>query len=162
MLDEVTVFARAGRGGNGAMHFRREKFVPHGGPDGGAGGDGGAGENGLLVATPQLKNLAAFHHRERCARRHAAWRHSRVGARIVLNSRQSAGLYRAEGVNRIPPRTGSEQGIGHFRRMHGKGCPLRSAPEEFRDNTSIHVGNPLLRRVGEGIEPAGRGARRSS
>jgi GTP-binding protein len=64
MLDEVTIFVRAGRGGNGAMHFRREKFVPHGGPDGGDGGDGG---NVLVEASPQLKTLADFHHRERCA-----------------------------------------------------------------------------------------------
>ena len=63
MLDEVTIFVRAGRGGNGALHFRREKFVPHGGPDGGDGGDGG---NVLAEASAQVRTLAVFHHRERC------------------------------------------------------------------------------------------------
>ena len=41
-VDHVRVFARAGDGGNGIVHFRREKYIPKGGPDGGDGGDGGS------------------------------------------------------------------------------------------------------------------------
>ncbi|MDF2529706.1 MAG: obgE [Gammaproteobacteria bacterium] len=41
-VDEVKIYVEAGKGGNGACSFRREKFIPFGGPDGGDGGDGGS------------------------------------------------------------------------------------------------------------------------
>ena len=61
-LDESRIFVQAGSGGNGAMHFRREKYVPLGGPDGGDGGDGG---NVLLRAERGLNTLFAFRRRRR-------------------------------------------------------------------------------------------------
>jgi GTP-binding protein len=56
-LDEVRVRVRSGAGGPGAMTFRREKFVPQGGPDG---GDGGAGGDVVLVASSGLNSLSHF------------------------------------------------------------------------------------------------------
>ena len=53
-VDRVTVKVQGGRGGDGAIHFRREKFVPYGGPDGGRGGDGG---NIFLRASSSKKTL---------------------------------------------------------------------------------------------------------
>ncbi|MBN1515939.1 GTPase ObgE [Candidatus Sumerlaeota bacterium] len=53
-VDYVKVFCHAGRGGNGCMSFRREKFVPFGGPDGGDGGNGG---NIYLEADPGMMTL---------------------------------------------------------------------------------------------------------
>jgi GTPase len=55
--DRATVYVQAGRGGDGCISFRREKFVPKGGPDGGDGGDGGDVE---LVADPDLRDLSRF------------------------------------------------------------------------------------------------------
>ncbi|MHB1390644.1 MAG: GTPase ObgE [Thermoleophilia bacterium] len=55
--DRATMEIRAGKGGNGCMSFRREKFVPKGGPDG---GDGGHGGDIVLVATNRLRDLAYF------------------------------------------------------------------------------------------------------
>src|SRR5947209_7326553 len=61
-LDEAKIFVRAGDGGAGAMHFRREKFVPLGGPDG---GDGGRGGDVILRADRSLNTLFAFRRKRR-------------------------------------------------------------------------------------------------
>ncbi len=59
-IDTATVTVRSGRGGNGAVSFRREKFIPKGGPDGGNGGDGG---DVVFVADRQLTTLLDFRYR---------------------------------------------------------------------------------------------------
>ncbi len=56
-VDEATIKVVAGNGGNGCLSFRREKFIPKGGPDGGDGGDGG---NVLLQAKLELNTLIDF------------------------------------------------------------------------------------------------------
>jgi GTP-binding protein len=53
-VDRVRVWARGGKGGSGCSSFRREAFVPRGGPDGGDGGDGG---NVIIKVNPHLNNL---------------------------------------------------------------------------------------------------------
>jgi GTP-binding protein len=55
--DRARLTAVAGRGGDGAIHFRREKYVPRGGPDGGDGGDGG---DVVLLADPQRRDLSGI------------------------------------------------------------------------------------------------------
>jgi GTP-binding protein len=60
-VDRVTIEVSAGRGGDGCMSFRREKYVPRGGPDGGDGGDGGSV---IMVAEPGVDSLAALAHRK--------------------------------------------------------------------------------------------------
>jgi GTP-binding protein len=53
--DRARLIAVAGKGGDGSIHFRREKYVPRGGPDGGDGGDGG---DVALVADPRRRDLS--------------------------------------------------------------------------------------------------------
>jgi GTP-binding protein len=60
--DRARIHVLAGRGGDGSLHFRREKHVPKGGPDG---GDGGPGGDVVLVADPDLRDLAAFRSKRR-------------------------------------------------------------------------------------------------
>jgi GTP-binding protein len=55
--DRARIRVQAGRGGDGALSFRREKYVPKGGPDG---GDGGRGGDVVLVADPDLRDLSRF------------------------------------------------------------------------------------------------------
>ena len=55
--DRARLTVIAGRGGDGSIHFRREKFVPRGGPDG---GDGGRGGDVVLVADPRRRDLSGF------------------------------------------------------------------------------------------------------
>jgi len=60
--DRARLTVVAGRGGDGAIHFRREKFVPKGGPDGGDGGDGG---DVVLAADTRRRDLSGFRPNQR-------------------------------------------------------------------------------------------------
>ena len=60
-VDQVEIVVQGGRGGDGIVSFRREKYVPKGGPDGGDGGDGGSV---ILVADPSVDNLAPIAQRK--------------------------------------------------------------------------------------------------
>ncbi|MBJ7574577.1 Obg family GTPase CgtA [Luteimonas sp. MC1828] len=61
LVDEAEITVTAGNGGNGCVGFRREKYIPLGGPDGGDGGDGG---NVWIEATRNLNTLVDFRHQK--------------------------------------------------------------------------------------------------
>ena len=61
-IDEANIFVKAGDGGNGIVSFRREKYIPMGGPDGGDGGDGGSV---YVVGTTDLNTLSDFRYTRR-------------------------------------------------------------------------------------------------
>ena len=60
-IDQAKIILVAGDGGSGMRHFRREKFVPRGGPDG---GDGGRGGDVIVEASTRSRSLLNFHHRK--------------------------------------------------------------------------------------------------
>src|SRR5262245_18608077 len=86
-VDEIDIFVKGGDGGAGCVSFRREKFVPRGGPDGGDGGDGGSV---FLEADPAITTLLDFHYQrhytaERGQHGNGANKHGRSGGDTVLH-----------------------------------------------------------------------------
>ncbi|MFZ1729643.1 MAG: GTPase ObgE [Bacteroidota bacterium] len=85
-VDQVTITVRSGKGGAGAVSFRREKYVPKGGPDGGNGGKGG---DVIIIANPQLHTLLdhRYHHSydaEDGVKGQKSLRYGRYGENIVI------------------------------------------------------------------------------
>lgn len=66
-IDKARIFVKAGNGGNGVVSFRREKYVPAGGPDG---GDGGRGANIIMVADTGLRTLMDFKYKKKYSAQH--------------------------------------------------------------------------------------------
>src|SRR6185312_7762463 len=61
--DHTKIYVKAGDGGNGSIHFRREKFTPYGGPDG---GDGGRGGSIYMEADYNLNTLIDYRYHQHC------------------------------------------------------------------------------------------------
>src|ERR671919_1262297 len=98
-VDEVEIHVTAGHGGKGAMSFRREKFVPRGGPDG---GDGGRGGSVYLVARANLNTLLNFRFQKVFEARNGAQgegslRTGKSGADIVLEVPIGTQVYEKRG-----------------------------------------------------------------
>ncbi|MBI2851946.1 MAG: GTPase ObgE [Chloroflexi bacterium] len=87
MFDYIQLRVKAGDGGNGAISFRREKFVPYGGPDGGDGGDGG---NIILRSEPGIAGLGdlrrrSFYSAEKGGNGQGKKKHGRRGKDVILS-----------------------------------------------------------------------------
>ncbi len=78
-LDQAKIYIKAGNGGSGSAHFRREKFVEYGGPDGGDGGDGGSI---IIVSDRNLNTLIDFRYAQhfRAEHGHAGSKRNKTGA----------------------------------------------------------------------------------
>jgi GTP-binding protein len=91
-IDEVTVTVKSGAGGNGCMSFRREKFIPRGGPDGGDGGDGGGI---ILRSDANLATLVDFRYKS----------HIEAGRGGHGKGKDLTGARGAAVILRVPPGT---------------------------------------------------------
>jgi GTPase len=85
-VDRVEIEVQAGDGGSGCMSFRREKYVPHGGPDG---GDGGSGGSVIVIAREGVDSLSALGHRkfwraDKGGRGEGGNRHGRNGQDLTI------------------------------------------------------------------------------
>ena len=97
--DRARIEVRGGRGGDGALSFRREKFIPKGGPDGGDGGDGG---DVTLVADPDLRDLSFFQRKrtftaDRGRHGQGSNKHGRAGEPVELSVPVGTQVLDAEG-----------------------------------------------------------------
>lgn len=85
-IDEAKVVVQSGKGGRGCVSFRREKFIPKGGPDGGDGGDGG---NVIFIATTRKRTLYQFRHQKLLAAKNGRHgqgqgKHGKNGENLVV------------------------------------------------------------------------------
>ncbi len=142
-VDEAKIFVKAGDGGNGCVAFRREKFVPRGGP---SGGDGGSGGSVVLEATAHENTLLRyrFHHELRAERGHhgeGSNCHGRSGKDLVLHvpvgtvvfddpAGQQLFDFTAPGQRFVAARGGrGGRGNAHFAK------PWHRAPREFEEGS---------------------------
>ncbi len=97
-IDEASIKVRAGKGGNGCVAFRREKYVPRGGP---SGGDGGAGGNVVLQSSGRVSTLIHFRYQpeqkaENGRHGEGSNRTGRTGQDLILEVPPGTLLYDAE------------------------------------------------------------------
>ncbi|MGQ9708757.1 MAG: GTPase ObgE [bacterium] len=102
-IDEAVILVAGGEGGNGCVSFRREKFVPKGGPDGGDGGDGGSV---ILEGNEHLQSLADYLYRRRYQAKRGQHgmgknRHGRNGEDVILPVPLGTDVYDATGGEKL-------------------------------------------------------------
>jgi GTP-binding protein len=162
-VDEVDIQVTAGSGGRGCLAFRREKFVPRGGP---SGGDGGHGGSVYLIASAHLNTLVNFRFHpefsaERGAHGEGSNRTGQTGADLelevpigtVVYQHQDGGLIRiadlAEEGHRVLVAKGGRGGRGNARFATSTNrAPRRVEPGEEGESKRLHLRLKLLADVG--------------
>ena len=160
-VDEATIRVEAGDGGSGCTSFRREKFVPRGGPDGGDGGNGGSV---LLEADPALNTLVDFRYRRRFRAgrgENGRGRNCRGadGADLVLSVPVGTSVYATETGERIGElmsvgerlevAQGGHRGAGNARfKSSTNRAPRRFTPGTPGESRELRLELGLLAQVG--------------
>jgi GTP-binding protein len=133
-IDKARIFCRAGKGGNGAVAFHREKYVSAGGPDGGDGGNGG---NIVLVVDDNMSTLMDFRYKRKYVADNGmdgqgARKFGKQGkdltirvprGTVVRDERDHQGYVRLRAVHPLPRRQG-RLGQRAFRNADASGAPF--------------------------------------
>lgn len=169
-IDEATIKVCAGNGGNGCVSFRREKYIPRGGPDGGDGGDGGSVH---LIADTNLNTLADFRVKRRFQAQHGKSGMGRertgrsgedlkilvpLGTRVQdIASGELIGELLHENEQLLVAR-GGFHGIGNARfKSSINRAPRRATPGSLGEIRDLHLELVLLAHVGLlGLPNAGK------
>lgn len=160
-VDEIEIHVKGGAGGAGCVSFRREKYVPRGGPDG---GDGGAGGSVWLHADPALNTLLDYHYTrhyeaERGQHGKGANRHGAAGDDLVLRvpvgtvvtDRDSGEVIAdlAAPGQRVMVQPGARGGRGNARFASSTNrAPRRADPGTFGEGRWLRLELKLLADVG--------------
>jgi GTP-binding protein len=159
--DYAKIYVTSGNGGAGSSHFRREKFVPKGGPDG---GDGGRGGHVIIKGNKQLNTILDLRYRKFIKAEHGqggmgAKKHGRNGKDTILEVPLGTVAYEAETKKRIGEITKHEEllilasggrgGLGnwHFRSAT-KQSPEYAQPGEEGEEKIIELELKLMADVG--------------
>ncbi len=143
-IDEAVIHVMSGKGGDGAVHFRREKYVPFGGPDG---GDGGRGGDVILEVKPTLNTLSAFRHQTRF---HA--QDGKNGAKQNMTGRSGADLLIPVPPGTIVFRQADGEVLGDLVDP-GQRLVIASGGRGGRGNTHFATARNQAPRIGERGEP---------
>jgi GTP-binding protein len=160
-VDEANIRVEAGNGGNGCCSFRREKYIPRGGPDGGDGGDGG---NIYLQADPNLNTLVDFrHHRihraERGQNGMGQQRTGKTGEDLIITTPVGTTVYDADTDELIgdlikPEQMlcvakGGQHGLGnvHFKTSTNR-APRKTTAGTSGEQRNLHLELKVLADVG--------------
>lgn len=159
--DYAKIYVTAGNGGAGSVHFRREKYVPKGGPDGGDGGDGG---DVILKGNEQLNTLLDLRYRKYVKAQHGdnggpSKRKGRDGGDEILEVPLGSVIYDADTKERLGEITeheeeiviakGGKGGLGnwHFRSATNQ-TPRHAQDGEEGEERTIEIELKLLADVG--------------
>lgn len=170
LLDETKIFVRAGKGGNGCISFRREKYIPKGGPDG---GDGGKGGDVVLVGDESIDTLIGLamnpHFRaEKGEHGMGSNCHGRDGADVVVRVPLGTLVFRddtgellidiQQHSQRFIAARGGDGGLGNDRfKSPTNQAPRQSTPGEPTEEFTLRLELKLIAEVGLiGLPNAGK------